>query len=354
MVGHIRKKVHCRCCLFKFMDFSQVIKNVNNDYIKLATDMREKLEFVDTGSLIFNALCSGDLFKGICKSTITAIAGDQGTGKTYFSLSVVKKFLDENVNGKVLYFESESALSKELLKSREIPLDRFYLIPVATVEEFRNTLSNMIDNYLKFDEKDRDPIFIVLDSLGMLSTNEETEKAIQVGVKEPMAMTRARLIKGVFRVITLKLGEYNIPMIVTNHTYDKPDIYAAKDMSGGSGIKFAASQIIYLSKSKEKEGTEIVGNIIKAKVIKSRLSRENKEVEIRLFFDKRGLDRYYGILELAIHAGLVTQGGAWYTFVKTGEKVQRKKIYENIDEYFNEEFMNELNEYVKKQFSYGN
>jgi len=341
------------------MDFKQVITNVNNDYIKLATDMRGKLEYVDTGSLIFNALCSGDLYKGICKNTITAIAGDQGTGKTFFSLSVVKKFLDENSGGKVLYFESESAINKELLISKDIPLDRFYIIPVATVEDFRTTIFNMVDNYLKFSESERqnEPIFIVLDSLGMLSTNEETTKASQTNIKEPMAVARARLIKGLFRVITLKLGESNIPMIITNHTYDKPDLYAAKDMSGGSGIKFAASQIIFLSKLKEKDGdgkdAPIIGNIIKAKVIKSRLSKENKEVSIRLFYDRRGLDRYYGILELAIGAGLITQGGAWYTFVETGEKVQRKKIMENVEEYFNKEFLDKLNVYVKEQFSYG-
>ena len=117
-------------------------------------------------------------------------------------------------------------------------------------------------------------------------------------------MTKSQLVKGAFRMITLKLGQAKIPMLVTNHTYDVIGAYVpTKEMGGGSGLKYAASTIIYLSKKKEKDGTEVVGNIIKAKTAKSRLSKENKEVEIRLYYDDRGLDRYYGLLELGEQIG---------------------------------------------------
>ena len=113
-------------------------------------------------------------------------------------------------------------------------------------------------------------------------------------------MTRAQVLKGAFRVLTLKLGKAKVPMIVTNHTYDVVgSMFPTKEMGGGSGLKYAASSIVYLSKKKEKDGTEVVGNIIHCKNQKSRLTIENKMVDVRLMYE-RGLDRYYGLLELAL------------------------------------------------------
>ena len=57
-------------------------------------------------------------------------------------------------------------------------------------------------------------------------------------------------------------------------------------------------QLSILAKKKEKDGTDIVGNLIKAKTAKSRLSKENQDVTVRLYYDERGLDLYYGLLEL--------------------------------------------------------
>jgi len=122
-------------------------------------------------------------------------------------------------------------------------------------------------------------------------------------------------------------------------------------MGGGSGLKYAASTIIYLSKAKEKEGTEVVGNIIKAKTAKSRLSKENKTVKIRLYYDERGLDRYYGLLELGELGGLWKNVAGRYEV--NGKKVYGKQILANPDEYFTEEVMAKLEEIAQEEFSYG-
>jgi len=165
-------------------------------------------------------------------------------------------------------------------------------------------------------------------------------------------MTKSQLVKGAFRMLTLKLGQANIPMIVTNHTYDVVGSYVpTKEMSGGSGLKYAASSIIYLSKKKEKDGTEVVGNIIKAKTAKSRLSKENKDVEVRLFYDERGLDRYYGLLELGEIGGLWKNTAGRYEI--NGKKIYAKQILASPEEYFTEEVMNSLDDIAKREFSYG-
>jgi len=190
----------------------------------------------------------------------------------------------------------------------------------------------------------------VLDSLGMLSTEKEIRDALDD--KQVRDMTKSQLVKGAFRMLTLKLGQANIPLIVTNHTYDVIGSYVpTKEMGGGSGLKYAASTIIYLSKKKEKDKTEIVGNIIKAKTAKSRLSRENKQVEIRLYYDERGLDRYYGLLELGELGGLWKNTAGRYEV--DGKKIYAKQIYAEPEKYFTDDIMNKLDDISKKHFSYG-
>jgi RecA/RadA recombinase len=194
-------------------------------------------------------------------------------------------------------------------------------------------------------------MLFVLDSLGMLSTSKEMEDV--ANDKQVRDMTKSQLIKGAFRVLTLKLGQANVPMIVTNHTYDVIGSYVpTKEMGGGTGLKYAASTIIYLGKKKEKDGTEVVGNIIKCEAKKSRLTKEGSKVETRLYFDERGLDRYYGLLELGEEHGVFTRKG---NRIVVGESsVYPSVILADPEKYFTEEIMAQLEEAALKEFSYGN
>ena len=333
------------------MDFlKEIVKEIGNDYTQLASDIDETETYVDTGSYIFNGLISGSIFGGVSNNKITAIAGESSTGKTFFSLAVVKNFLDSNPDGYCLYFDTEAAVNKSLLASRGIDLDRLVVVNVVTIEEFRTRALKAVDIYLKTDIEDRKPCMFVLDSLGMLSTEKEIRDALDD--KQVRDMTKSQLVKGAFRMLTLKLGQVNIPLIVTNHTYDVIGSYIpTKEMGGGSGLKYAASTIIYLSRKKEKDGKEVVGNIIKAKTAKSRLSKENKEVQVRLYFDERGLDRYYGLLELGEIGGIWKNVAGRYEI--NGKKVYGKQILANPDEYFTPEVMQALDEIAHKEFSYG-
>ena len=333
------------------MDFlKEIVKEIGDDYTKLASDIDETETYVDTGSYIFNALVSGSVFGGVSGNKITAIAGESSTGKTFFSLAVVKNFLDSNPDGYCLYFDTEAAVNKSLLESRGLPLDRVVVVNVVTIEEFRSKALKAVDIYLKKSEEERKPCMFVLDSLGMLSTEKEINDALND--KQVRDMTKSQLVKGAFRMLTLKLGQANVPLIVTNHTYDVIGAYVpTKEMGGGSGLKYAASTIIYLSKKKEKDGTEVVGNIIKAKTAKSRLSKENKDVEIRLYYDERGLDRYYGLLELGEIGGLWKNVAGRYEI--DGKKIYAKQILKEPEVYFTEEVMQQLDEIARKEFSYG-
>jgi RecA/RadA recombinase len=333
------------------MDFlKDIVKEIGDDYTKLASDIDETETYVDTGSYIFNALVSGSIFGGVSGNKITAIAGESSTGKTFFSLAVVKNFLDTHPDGYCLYFDTEAAITKSLVESRGIDTSRLVVVNVVTIEEFRTKALKAVDLYLKKPEEERKPCMFVLDSLGMLSTEKEITDALND--KQVRDMTKSQLVKGAFRMLTLKLGQANVPLIVTNHTYDVIGAYVpTKEMGGGSGLKYAASTIIYLSKKKEKDGTEVVGNIIKAKTAKSRLSKENKDVEVRLYYDERGLDRYYGLLELGEIGGLWKNVAGRYEI--DGKKIYAKQILKEPEVYFTEEVMQQLDEIARKEFSYG-
>ena len=330
-----------------------IAKEIDNEYATLVSDgvaAGDTDSYIDTGSYIFNALVSGSIYGGIPGNKITALAGESSTGKTYFCLGVVQHFLESNPDAGVIFFESESAISKDMIEDRGIDSQRMLIVPVTTVQEFRTQSIRILDKYLEQLPSSRQPLMFVLDSLGMLSTSKEVEDT-EAG-KDTRDMTRAQVVKSIFRVLTLKLGKANVPMLVTNHTYDVVGAYIpTKEMGGGSGLKYAASTIIYLSKKKEKDGKEVIGNIIKAKAAKSRLTKENSIVETRLFYDK-GLDPYYGLLELGEKYGVFTKVGNRY---EIGEKkVYPKAILENPKDYFTTEVMQALDECAKKEFSYGN
>ena len=332
------------------MEFlSEIIRDIGNEYAQIASEIKDEETYVDTGSYIFNALVSGSIFGGVSGNKITAFVGESGSAKTYYSLAVVKNFLNNNPDGYCLYFDTESAITKSLLLSRGIDVNRLVVLNVVTVEEFRTKALKAVDIYLKKDESDRKPCMFVLDSLGMLSTTKEISDTL--AEKDARDMTKAQVIKGAFRMLTLKLGQANIPMIVTNHVYDSMSMYSPKEISGGSGLRYAASTIVYLSKSKEKDGTDIIGAIIKAKTYKSRISKENQDVETRLFYDERGLDRYYGLPQLAAAAGIWSYSANRYEV--DGKKIYEKEILKNPEKYFTEEVMQKIDEYAKQKFSYG-
>jgi RecA/RadA recombinase len=208
-----------------------IVKEIGGEYTQLASEIDETETYVDTGSYIFNALVSGSIYGGVSGNKITAIAGETSTGKTFFSLAVVKNFLDTHPDGYCLYFDTESAITKSLLESRGVDTNRLVVVNVVTVEEFRTKTLKAVDIYLKKKEEERKPCIFVLDSLGMLSTNKEINDAL--AEKDTRDMTKAQLIKGAFRMLTLKLGQAKIPMLVTNHTYDSMSLYGGKQMSGG-------------------------------------------------------------------------------------------------------------------------
>lgn len=334
--------------------FRNLVEQIKDEDTSIAADGQGAAEFsgtIDTGSYILNAVLSGSLYGGVPNNKITAFAGESATGKTFFVLGIVKSFLDSNPNAGVVYYDTEAAVTKSMMEDRGIDTNRVILAEMDTVQKFRHHALKMIDAYEKSGkEKDRPPMMFVLDSLGLLSSTKEMEDTAEG--KETRDMTKAQIIKATFRVLTLKLAKIGVPMLVTNHVYAAVgSMFPTNEIAGGSGLKYAASTIAMLSKRKEKDGTEVIGNIVHIKMYKSRLSKENKMVDVLLTY-KDGLDRYYGLLELAERHGIFKKVSTRYE-LPTGEKVFGKTINDNPEKYFTGKVMELLEAAANKEFRYG-
>ena len=331
--------------------FSQMVKDIGDVDTHIAEDGLHSSEFsgaIDTGSYILNAALTGSLYGGAPNNKITAFAGESATGKTFFVLGIVRQFLIDNPEGGVFYYDTEAAVTKDMMSDRGIDTSRVIVSEQTTVQSFRTHVMRTLDRYLESDE--RPPILFVLDSLGQLSTEKEVSD-IADG-KDTRDMTRAQLLRGTFRALSLKLAKARAPMLVTNHVFDVIGSYMPmKDMGGGAGLKYAASQIVFLSKKKDKDGTDVVGNIIHCRMNKSRFTKENKMVDVRLSYDE-GLDRYYGLLELAEKYQIIKKVSTRYE-LPDGVKLFGKQIMKDPEKYFTEDIMHQLELAAETEFKYG-
>jgi RecA/RadA recombinase len=333
-----------------FTDLVEQLKDEDTTILANGNASAEYSGCIDTGSYALNALLSGSIYGGVPNNKVTAFAGESATGKTFFVLGVVKKFLDDNPEGGVIYFDTEAAVTKGMMESRGVDTKRVIISEPDTIQKFRHTALQIIDKYSSQPESKRKPMIMVLDSLGQLSSTKEMEDSAEG--KETRDMTKSQILKATFRVLNLKLAKIGVPLLVTNHVYDVVGSYIpTKEMSGGSGLKYTASTIVMLTKKKDKDGTEVVGNIVKAKLHKSRFTKENSMVEIRLTYST-GLDRYYGLLDIAEKYDIIKKVSTRYE-LPDGTKVFGKNINEEPEKYFTKDVLDQIDDACKKEFLYG-
>ena len=333
--------------------FRNLVKDLKDEDTSMASDGTGSAEFggfIDTGSYALNAVLSGSIYGGVPDNKVTAFAGESATGKTYFVLGVVRSFLEKHPTGGVVYYDTEAAVTKSMMEDRGIDTTRVIIAEPDTIQKFKTHALKLLDAYDLQPKDTRPPMMFVLDSLGQLSTSKEMEDSLEG--KDTRDMTKAQIIKAAFRVLTLKLARVNIPLVVTNHVYELVGSYVpTKELSGGTGLKYAASTIAMLSKRKEKDGTDVVGNIIKIKMHKSRLSKENSQIEVLLTYAK-GLDRYYGLLEIAEKYKIIKKVSTRYQ-MPDGTSVFGKHINEDPEKYFTEDVLAQIELAVQKEFKYG-
>lgn len=329
--------------------FKQLKKNNKYATVNEAT-VGELSDFIDTGVYALNALLSGSIYKGFPSNKVVVFSGDSGTGKTYYMLSILKNFLEEHKDGKVIIWDSEGDIRNEEMKKRGLDTKRIAVVPVATVQEFGTSVKNALDYYMNEEEK-KYPLFLALDSLGHLASQKETED--MASGASTVDMTRAKAIKAVFRILTLQMAEANVPMFVTNHVYNSMSLYGGKQQGGGTGPVYASSQIISLSKRKEKDAQKnIIGGIITASTTKSRFTKEGKKVET-LLFNSSGLDRYFGLHLIAFEQKVFKKLSGKIE-LPDGTIIKSSELLKNPQKYYTKEVLDMIDLAAQKEFLYGN
>jgi RecA/RadA recombinase len=314
-------------------------------------------EYFDTGVYILNAILSDmDIYKGLPVGKRVGIAGPSGVGKSYFTLNIIKRYLEQNPTAIAVVFESEYASLMEMAENIKLDMSRTYSVPVETLEDFKTKCVSLlvdIEEQQKEAGKNKDEIKYIMcvDSLGMMPSTRELENAKSDKHSEDMGH-RAKVVKSIFRNITLKLGLTKTPMLVCNHSYSTLELYSKERASSGSGYQYAIDVGLICSKAQEKDGDTRTGSIITLTIDKHRLVPEGQKFKVNVSFQK-GLHPYSNMITFAEEFGIIKKEGRSFLF-KDGSKVRCKEVGRNIEKYFTKDIMDELRDKIKKKCSFGN
>jgi len=281
---------------FSFLDLDKElskIKGFETGSILTENTFSEVDEWIPTGNYLLNAQLSGTLFGGIPNTRSLGLMGDPGTGKSFVCLNVAREAQKKGYD--VIYCDTEGAIDKSSAIKFGIDPDKVRYQPIKTVTEFQTFVTNLIELVKKAKEKGNQPkILLVLDSLGMLSTDKELNDAIS-GKNAADMGAKAKELRKLFRVITLDLTAAKIPLVCTNHVYAGGGFFPTKESSGGDGPIFAMSVISFLSKAQLKEGnsTTKTGIIVTSNLKKSRFTVP-EPVKFHISF-ANGMNPYVGL-----------------------------------------------------------
>lgn len=281
---------------FSFLDLDKElskIKGFETGSILTENTFSEVDEWIPTGNYLLNAQLSGTLFGGIPNTRSLGLMGDPGTGKSFVCLNVAREAQKKGYD--VIYCDTEGAIDKSSAIKFGIDPDKVRYQPIKTVTEFQTFVTNLLELVKKARERGNQPkILLVLDSLGMLSTDKELNDAIS-GKNAADMGAKAKELRKLFRVITLDLTAAKIPLVCTNHVYAGGGFFPTKESSGGDGPIFAMSVISFLSKAQLKEGnsTTKTGIIVTSNLKKSRFTVP-EPVKFHISF-ANGMNPYVGL-----------------------------------------------------------
>jgi len=305
-------------------------------------------EVVPTDLPILNIAFSGSLDGGLLPG-LTVVAGASKSFKTMLSLYCMKAYLAKHPDGIAILYDSEFGITPDYLESFAIDINRVIHIPVENVEQLK---FDIVQKLGEIEKKDR--VFIMIDSIGNLASKKEVEDA--ENEKSVADMSRAKSLKSLFRIITPHLTTKNVPCLAVNHIYQEIGLYPKNIVSGGTGIYYSANQIFIITKSQEKDGTELSGFKFTINIEKSRYVKEKAKLPFNVYFEG-GIQKWSSLFELAQEAGFIIKPKVgWYQTVdmETGEvseKSYRAKDLENNDEFFEEITKNaRFKDFIEKKF----
>jgi len=325
---------------FSFEDINAELATLNPlGSVMSNSSFSDVTEWIDTGNYHLNACVSGSLFGGWPNNRSCSIAGPSGTGKTYLILNSIRRAIDMGYS--IIFYDSEAAVDKTLMKKFGIDTDKVNYQPINTVQEFRSSVTTITKRMQEAKRAGAElpKMMIILDSAGNLATQKEIDDAVSGSEKSDM--TRSKILKSIFRIIMTPMADLKIPFLFTNHTYQTQDFISRQVAGGGTGPEYAASIVLFLGKAQLKDSSgEKAGIIVTAKPNKNRFAKPHP-IKFHLHFSEGmnrfvGLEQYIDWEEIGIAKGVIEKGE------KIPKKTARNWICKHLDETVpNNEFFTE-------------
>lgn len=266
-------------------------------------------DMVKTDLPILNIAFSGEVDGGFA-SGLTIISGESKTFKSMTALYCVKAYLDANPDGMCVFYDTEYGISLDAMKTIGVDSSRVLHVPVEHIEQLK------FDFVKKLEEIKRgDKVFFLVDSIGQISSKKETDDAADE--KSVADMTRAKSLRSLLRLITLQLVKKNLPCFMINHVYSEIGLFPKTIIPGGTAVTYSSDTVFVITKSQEKDGTELKGWNFNINIHKSRSVKEKSRLPIRVMYEE-GIKQYSGILDLALESGdVIKPSNGWFSLVDT-------------------------------------
>lgn len=297
-----------------------------------------------------NVALSGSIDGGLAPG-LTVLAGPSKHFKTSFALLMAGAYLKQHKDAVMLFYDSEFGSPQSYFTQFGIDTNRVLHTPITNVEELKFDLIHQLEN---IDRSDK--VIVVIDSIGNLASKKEMEDALNE--KSVADMTRAKALKGLFRMCTPYLNMKNIPLLAVNHTYQEIGLFPKAIVSGGTGIYYSANNIWILGRRQNKTGTEVTGYDFIINIEKSRYVKEKAKIPISVSWEG-GVERWSGLLDIALTGNYVAKpSNGWYCRVdrETGELQEPKvRLKDTITSEFWKPILAETDfaEYIKNGYQIG-
>jgi len=276
-------------------------------------------DMIPTEIPMLNVALSGSLDGGLT-SGLTVLAGPSKHFKSSYSLIMAAAYLNKYPEAVMLFYDSEFGSPQQYFKTFGIDVSRVLHTPITNVEELKFDLVNQLNNVERGEK-----VIVVIDSIGNLASKKEVEDAMNE--KSVADMSRAKALKGLFRMVTPYLTLKNIPLVAINHSYKTIEMYSKDVMSGGTGIYYSANAVWMLGRQQDKDDEGLNGYHFIINIDKSRFVKEKSKIPISVSFNG-GVEKYSGLLEIALEGGFVTKPSAgWYSKKGEDQKFREKETY---------------------------
>lgn len=307
-------------------------------------------DFTPTDVPMINVALSGSVDGGLSSGMIV-LAGPSKHFKTSFALLMASAYLKKHKDAVMLFYDSEFGSPQAYFKQFDIDTARVLHTPIVNVEELKFDLIGQLEG---MDRKDN--VIVVIDSIGNLASKKEMEDTMNE--KSVADMSRAKALKGLFRMTTPYLAMKNIPLLAVNHTYMEIGLFPKAIVGGGTGIYYSADNIWIIGRRQNKTGTEVTGYDFVVNIEKSRYVKEKSKIPVTVSWEG-GVEKYSGLLEVALAAGYVGKpSNGWYCRAdkETGEMMDPKcREKDTLKAEFWEPIFAETDfkEFIQKQYTIG-